>query len=184
MAEPRSADHLAYGQAFRQVRGERGISQERLAALAGLDRTYVSGIERGERNPSLTNLLRLSSTLDVRFREVATRADEVLVLAQPDDELAQLFADSMAIGRHPLSRALADATIRLKGLEDVRHPIGRDEARNILYDAGRLVIALVDVLQRYEQLSGDQTHTVSPLLRVFEQLTEHWQRYLPPLAGE
>ena len=46
----RSPSHLAYGQALRQLRGRRGISQERLADLAGLDRTYVSGIEQSEAN--------------------------------------------------------------------------------------------------------------------------------------
>src|SRR5437763_1097645 len=50
MAKPRSAAHLAYGRALRELRVERGISQERLALTAQLDRTYYSGIERGERH--------------------------------------------------------------------------------------------------------------------------------------
>jgi transcriptional regulator with XRE-family HTH domain len=54
---------------------ERGLSQERLAQLAGLDRTYVSGIERGERNPSLTNILKLVDVLEVRLSEFATLAE-------------------------------------------------------------------------------------------------------------
>ena len=78
MAEPRSAAHVAYGQALRELRGERGISQERLAHLAGLDRTYVSGIERGERNPSLTNILKLADVLDVRVSDLAARAETIL----------------------------------------------------------------------------------------------------------
>lgn len=75
MAEPRSAAHVAYGGAIRALRSERGISQERLAELCGLDRTYVSGIERGERNPSLSNLLKLAASLNVRLSEVAIRAE-------------------------------------------------------------------------------------------------------------
>jgi transcriptional regulator with XRE-family HTH domain len=47
------------------LREDQRISQERLAQLANLDRTYVSGIERGERNPSLENLLRLADALGV-----------------------------------------------------------------------------------------------------------------------
>jgi transcriptional regulator with XRE-family HTH domain len=75
VAQPRSKRHLAYGRAFRGLREERRISQERLAQLANLDRTYVSGIERGERNPSLENLLRLADALGVSFSEIAARAE-------------------------------------------------------------------------------------------------------------
>jgi transcriptional regulator with XRE-family HTH domain len=77
VARPRSAAHAAYGPALRDFRGERGISQERLALLAGLDRTYVSGIERGERNPSLANLLKLADALGVQLSEIAARAERL-----------------------------------------------------------------------------------------------------------
>ena len=43
--------------------------------MAGLDRTYVSAIERGERNPSLTNILELADALGVRVSELAARAE-------------------------------------------------------------------------------------------------------------
>ena len=75
MAKPRSPAHLAYGRALRQLRMERGLSQERLAHLAELDRTYVSGIERGERNPSLTNILKLVDVLEVKLSELAALAE-------------------------------------------------------------------------------------------------------------
>jgi transcriptional regulator with XRE-family HTH domain len=77
MAEPRSAAHVAYGRALREFRERRGISQERLAQMADLDRTYLSGIERGERNPSLTNILKISEALGVKLSELATRAEEM-----------------------------------------------------------------------------------------------------------
>ena len=79
MAEPRSAAHLAYGRALRELRHECGISQERLAHLSGLDRTYVSGIERGERNPSLTNILKLVDALDISLSELAIRAKGLML---------------------------------------------------------------------------------------------------------
>jgi transcriptional regulator with XRE-family HTH domain len=63
LAEPRSPRHLAFGEALRECRTEFGLSQEALAHVAGLDRTYVSGIECGERNPSLTNLFKLADAL-------------------------------------------------------------------------------------------------------------------------
>jgi transcriptional regulator with XRE-family HTH domain len=75
MAQARSQRHLAYGFAFRSLRKEAGLSQERLAHLSDLDRTYVSGIERGERNPSLTNLLKLADALHVPLSEIARRAE-------------------------------------------------------------------------------------------------------------
>jgi len=95
VAEPRSPAHLAYGRALREVRLKRGISQERLAHLSGLDRTYVSGIERGERNPSLTNILKLVDALDISLSELANKAKE-LMAERPvgaDGPRGQLDAD-------------------------------------------------------------------------------------------
>jgi transcriptional regulator with XRE-family HTH domain len=60
----RSSTHLAFGQAIREARRRQGVSQESLALMCGLDRTYISGIERGTRNPSLKNILRLADALD------------------------------------------------------------------------------------------------------------------------
>ena len=55
------------------------MSQEGLALEAGLDRTYVSGIERGRRNPSLKSMQRLAEQLGVSLDRVFTLA---LALAQ------------------------------------------------------------------------------------------------------
>lgn len=61
----RSSAHAAFGQAIRGIRNRRGVSQESLALRCGLDRTYISGIERGTRNPSLTNILKIAAALEV-----------------------------------------------------------------------------------------------------------------------
>jgi transcriptional regulator with XRE-family HTH domain len=53
------------GQRIRSLRAERGLSQEELADRAGLHRTYVGGIERGERNPTIRNLEQISRALAV-----------------------------------------------------------------------------------------------------------------------
>lgn len=55
----------AFGQRMKSIRLEQGISQEQLGLLAELDRTYISGIERGLRNVSLINIERLAVALDV-----------------------------------------------------------------------------------------------------------------------
>lgn len=61
---------LAFGGRVRALRAAKTWSQERLAAEAKLDRTYIGGIERGERNPSLLNIFRLAKALDVPVRDL------------------------------------------------------------------------------------------------------------------
>jgi len=61
------------------------MSQEALAARSSLHRTYVGGIERGERNVSFSNLLRLTRALGIRPSELLIRAEgmESLREAEP-----------------------------------------------------------------------------------------------------
>jgi transcriptional regulator with XRE-family HTH domain len=54
-----------FGARVRALRAQRGWSQERLAHEAGLDRTYVGSVERGERNIALDNIWLLADTLGV-----------------------------------------------------------------------------------------------------------------------
>lgn len=58
-----------YGDRLRQIRTKKGISQEALAEAAELHRTYVSSVERGERNISLVNISRLADALEVSIRD-------------------------------------------------------------------------------------------------------------------
>lgn len=58
------------GKNIRQLRLEKGLSQEALADLCGLHRTYMGGIERGERNVSLLNIVRIAKALDVNITEL------------------------------------------------------------------------------------------------------------------
>lgn len=55
-----------FGKAVRSVREKKGLSQEKLAELCGLHRTYVSAVERGERNISLINIFKISKALGVK----------------------------------------------------------------------------------------------------------------------
>jgi transcriptional regulator with XRE-family HTH domain len=54
---------IIFSRKVRVLRLERGYSQEKLAELAGIDRTYVSSIERGLRNVSIDNIERLCKAL-------------------------------------------------------------------------------------------------------------------------
>jgi transcriptional regulator with XRE-family HTH domain len=65
---------LAFGEAVRRLRTGSGLSQEMLGERAGLHRTYVGSIERGERNVSLVNIHRLAAALGV---DVPTLMTEV-----------------------------------------------------------------------------------------------------------
>ena len=56
----------AFGEAVRTYRRQAELSQEELAARAGIHRTYIGGIERGERNPTLTMIYRLAEALQVQ----------------------------------------------------------------------------------------------------------------------
>jgi transcriptional regulator with XRE-family HTH domain len=60
----------ALGNAVRSARLERGISQEELADLASIDRSYVSSIERGEQNVAIINLSRIASALGIAVAEL------------------------------------------------------------------------------------------------------------------
>lgn len=64
----------AFGQAVRSSRLEMGLSQEALADEAGIDRSYMGGIERGEHNLALINIRKIASALNQSIAELMTIA--------------------------------------------------------------------------------------------------------------
>jgi transcriptional regulator with XRE-family HTH domain len=62
------------GSALRSLRLEMSISQEELANIAGIDRSYMGGVERGEHNISVVNLLCISKALGITLEKLFSKA--------------------------------------------------------------------------------------------------------------
>ena len=62
MKDPRL---VAFGERVRQMRKEKGLSQEALADLAGIDRSYMGHIERGDQNITLTKIFQIAKALEI-----------------------------------------------------------------------------------------------------------------------
>ncbi len=56
---------LSFGKKLQSFRIEQKLSQERLAELSDLDRTYISSVERGRRNISLINIIKIAAALNI-----------------------------------------------------------------------------------------------------------------------
>ena len=69
-----------FGQVLQQLRHERGLSQEKLGFESNYHRTYISQLERGQKNPSLKAIFRLAKALGVKpsgmIRRIESRMEE------------------------------------------------------------------------------------------------------------
>lgn len=61
---------ILFGTKLKSLRKNKRLSQETLAELCGLDRTYIGSVERGERNISLINIVKISVALKIKVREL------------------------------------------------------------------------------------------------------------------
>lgn len=59
-----------FGERTREIRKQKNLSQEALALICELDRTYIGGVERGERNISLVNIYKIAEALGVSARDL------------------------------------------------------------------------------------------------------------------
>jgi len=66
MPDKNCNDLACFGRKIRELRTIKSISQEELAWACELDRTYISGIERGIRNPSLKNIIKIANALNIK----------------------------------------------------------------------------------------------------------------------
>jgi transcriptional regulator with XRE-family HTH domain len=87
------------GESVRVLRVHRGLSQEALAELAGIDRSYMSGIERGLRNLSILHAVKLASALEIAPHELLKLSvgpitlENTAAMPVPVEPAAQLDAD-------------------------------------------------------------------------------------------
>lgn len=76
MPSPRSRELVALGDAIREARKKLGLSQERLALEADLDRTFIASIEAGRRNITFGSLLKVSKALGIKPAELLRRWEQ------------------------------------------------------------------------------------------------------------
>jgi transcriptional regulator with XRE-family HTH domain len=74
---PKAAETL-FGQVLRELRKERGISQENLAFESGYHPTYIGQLERGKKSPSLRAIISLAKALDTSGSEILRRVEALL----------------------------------------------------------------------------------------------------------
>ncbi len=101
----------AFGHVLREVRHERGISQDKLAELADVDRTFRSLLERGLRTPTLAMLFRLADALAVHAGELAQRAHDRLKYSDrpcAKDEPSPVSGDGSSEEIPPVGDAAAE----------------------------------------------------------------------------
>lgn len=77
MKQIRNKQLYRIGKSIRYCREIKGFKQEEFALLAGLDRSYYGGVERGERNISILNLIRIAQALEVEVGELIPNLSEL-----------------------------------------------------------------------------------------------------------
>ena len=76
MQRTKNGPLIVLGENIRRFREAKGLSQEQLAFEAGLDRTYVGGAERGERNLTILSALKVSRALNVKLSQLVEGTDQ------------------------------------------------------------------------------------------------------------
>ena len=75
----RSGLETAFGKSIKKFRIRLGLSQEQLAELADLHRTYVGDVERGERNISLLNMWKIAKALRIKLSDLVREMERLIV---------------------------------------------------------------------------------------------------------
>jgi len=166
----RTQMHVRVGQALRECRVARGLSQSQLAPLVGSDRAGVSDLERGVANPSLAVLLRMAEGLSVSPSQIAGRA-ETVPSARSGSPNAPIPRPSNLPGREPNQRDRS--ILSLERFGQAVSAVRRD--RHLTQDqlAKRLGAhrAFISAIER-----GRRNPTLGSLLRLAEALDEPLSR--------
>ena len=111
---PKAAHPLlrSLGAAIRSLRRERGMSQESLAGLADIDRSYMSSVERGLRNVSVLNVARIAEALGVPVWELFRPRPAAQVIRNRSE-----FGDDIGVDRLPPVPVSAPARERVSDWE-------------------------------------------------------------------
>lgn len=86
--QPTPGPEKAFGQALREVREKRKISQEKLALEGDFDRTYISLLERGIQSPTVRTLVKLAEVLRVRPSLIIRTMERILASGSKDQDRA------------------------------------------------------------------------------------------------
>jgi len=94
------------GERIRELRKWRGLSQEKLAAKAGLHFTYIGDIERGKRNVAIENVSKIAKALEIELADLF-KSDEAIEKKMRVDDIAKLLKD-----RRPKELKLAERVLK------------------------------------------------------------------------
>lgn len=93
------------GQRIRDLRKQKGLSQEQLAEKAGFHFSYIGGVERAEKNITLVNLLKIADALDVQIMDlfIYTKYQQS-ALNEKDELLNQIFQTLVSLKKRDLRK--------------------------------------------------------------------------------
>ena len=81
--QPTTGPKKAFGQALREARQSKGISQEDLAERSGLDRSFISLVERGIQSPNIVVLLKVAAVLGISAAELIAKTEAAIKVENP-----------------------------------------------------------------------------------------------------
>jgi transcriptional regulator with XRE-family HTH domain len=165
----KTAELVQFGQAVRDFRKSAGISQEDLADRADIHRTYIGGIERGERNPTLLMIVRIAKALEISVARLLKEADRRLMRAVQKWNKLGWKHPLWDLIRYYLSlRGSRQQSEFRRALRDDKHVLVNGDVR---FPVGKKVSSRL--FERYLEDRRDQFASLVNCLRTEEQALEY-----------